>query len=53
VLGKRDLHHETREAIDLLFRPVFGRICLREAKTKFRQLLLLLLLLLLKLIYKQ
>jgi hypothetical protein len=37
VLGKRDLHHETREGIDLLFRPVFGRICSREAKTKFRQ----------------
>ena len=29
--------HETREGIDLLFRPVFGRICSREAKTKFRQ----------------
>ena len=37
MLGKRDLHHETREGIDLLFRPVFGRICSREAKTKFRQ----------------
>jgi hypothetical protein len=37
VLGKRDLHHETREDIDLLFKPVFGRICSREAKTKFRQ----------------
>jgi hypothetical protein len=37
VLGKRDLHHETREGIDLLFKPVFGRICSREAKTKFRQ----------------
>jgi hypothetical protein len=36
VLGKRDLHHETREGIDLLFKPVFGRICSREAKTKFR-----------------
>ena len=23
MLGKRDLHHETREGIDLLFRPVF------------------------------
>jgi hypothetical protein len=22
VLGKRDLHHETREGIDLLFKPV-------------------------------
>ena len=33
----RDLHHKTREGIDLLFRPVFGRICSREAKTKFRQ----------------
>jgi hypothetical protein len=30
VLGKRDLHHETREGIDLLFKPVFGRICSRE-----------------------
>jgi hypothetical protein len=38
VLGKRDLHHETtREGIDLLFKPVFGRICSCEAKTKFRQ----------------
>jgi hypothetical protein len=37
VLGKRDLHRETREGIDLLFKPVFGRICSREAKTKFRQ----------------
>ena len=37
MLGKRDLHHATREGIDLLFRPVFGRICSREAKTKFRQ----------------
>ena len=37
MLGKRDLHHETREGIDLLFKPVFGRICSREAKTKFRQ----------------
>ena len=37
MLGKRDLHHETREGIDLLFRPVFGRICSLEAKTKFRQ----------------
>jgi hypothetical protein len=37
VLGKRDLHHETREGIDLLFKRVFGRICSREAKTKFRQ----------------
>jgi hypothetical protein len=37
VLGKRDLHHETREGINLLFKPVFGRICSREAKTKFRQ----------------
>ena len=37
MLGKRDLHHETREGIDLLFRPVFGRICSREAKTKFQQ----------------
>ena len=34
MLGKRDLHHETREGIDLLFKPVFGRICSREAKTK-------------------
>jgi hypothetical protein len=30
VLGKRDLHHETREGIDLLFNYL-------EAKTKFRQ----------------
>ena len=37
MLGKRDLHHETREGIDLLFKTVFGRICSREAKTKFRQ----------------
>jgi hypothetical protein len=37
VLGKRDLHHETREGIDLLFKPVFGRICSRETKTKFWQ----------------
>ena len=37
MLGKRDLHHGTREGTDLLFKPVFGRICSREAKTKFRQ----------------
>ena len=38
MLGKRDLHRETREGIDLsVFKPVFGRICSREAKTKFRQ----------------
>ena len=37
MLGKRDLHHETREGINLLFKPVFGRICSREGKTKFRQ----------------
>jgi hypothetical protein len=32
VLGKRDLHHETKEGIDLLFKPVFLGEFVREKR---------------------